>query len=279
MLSQTEVRKIKLLDRADLDHLLADIDSTENYTYEFKAKFYSGQGCNEECRKDFSAFANFLGGIIFIGIDKHKNICGDNVSEINKQLDEKLRILGRSLEWDVVKTIDIGGGKYVYVVAIEEVRHYWEKPLISDSTIFIRGNGCIKTIDRISDVPDAFDFTRFLPTDVRYFEELLSSRDGILEGWTTTANTIPMHYVRIFAHCDSFLETELRKTTTSKIRDDLVKTIESFRGWRDVLNGSGLAFPKTTQSTEPALQNSKGDEVRVKLKDFIEKFNKTFKYE
>jgi len=279
MLSQTEVRKIKLLDQANLVQLLADIDSTENYTYEFKAKFYSGRGCNEECRKDFSAFANYLGGFIFIGVDNSKNICGDKVVEIHKQLDEKLRPLGRYLEWYIIKTIDIGNGKYVYAIAIEEVQHYWEKPLISDSIIYIRGNGCVKPLNAISDAPNSFVPTRFLPTDIRYFKELLDSRGDELERWSTAASKVPMHYARIFTHCDAFLENEYKNTTSSEIKENLKKIIESFKRWEGSLNSAETTSSIVAKLDQFTIQDSRSEEIRSKLIDFIEKFNRTYKYE
>lgn len=279
MLSLTDVRKIKLLDRVNLVNLLADIDFTENDTYEFKAEFYSGAKGNEECRKDFSAFANNLGGFIFIGVDDSKNICGDNISEINKKIDDKLKPLGKGLDWFSLRTIDIGDGKYVYIFAIEEVRHYWEKPLISDSVIYIRGKGCVKTLNSIGDASNAFDLSRFLPTDIRYFEELLDSRSDELDMWSAKATKVPMYYARIFTCCDVFLAGELRNATTSETQRDLKNIITSYRRWSETLDSIDIKTSIAIESTGLTLQASKSDETRTKLKDFIEKFNKTYKYE
>lgn len=279
MLNPRIVQQIILFNGNDLSNWLSDPGLTENHIYEFKAEFYSGDGNNEECRKDFSAFANYLGGFIFIGIDNAKNICGENVNEINKLLDDKLKPLGRSLEWSIIKTIDLGKRKYIYVIAIEEVCHYWEKPLISDSRIYIRGNACVNTINSIGDAPNAFDFKRFMPSDIRYFEELLSSRGDVLEKWSTAADMIPIHYDRIFAHCEAFLESELKNAATIKTRGELRNIIESFKGWHMSFANTEIRSSGVTQSTELSTQDSKSDEARVKLKDFIEKFNKIFKYE
>lgn len=279
MLNQRTVQQIALFNKNDLSNWLSDPGLRENDVYEFKAEFYSGGGNNEECRKDFSAFANYLGGFIFIGIDNTKNVCGENVSEIDKLLNDKLKPLGRGLQWNVFKTIDLGNQKFVYVVAIEEVCHYWEKPLISDSVIYIRGNACVNTISSIGDVQNSFDFKRFMPSDIRYFEELLSSRGDALEKWSTTAEVIPIHYARIFIHCEAFLESELKNAASTETKRDLINVIDSFKGWRGSFGITEIRSSETTQPSELSSQDSKSDEIKVKLKDFIEKFNKTFKYE
>jgi len=281
MLDQRVVNQVRSFDKTSLSNWLANLDLTENNLYEFKAKFYSGNGNNEECRKDASALANHKGGFMFVGVDDSKNICGDSVSEINKHLDEKLRPLGNKLEWSVLKTIDLSNNKFVYIIAIEEICHYWDKPLIADSIIYVRSNGCIKTISTISDVPNAFDFKRFLPTDIRYFEELLNSRGDELERWVSTASTIPIHYARILAHCDSFLESELKNTVTQAIKDNIKIVLGLYKSWKDALNSAVTknSTSSVLQTQDAVAQVPNNDEVRTKLKKFIEKFNKVFNYE
>ena len=194
-------------------------------------------------------------------------------------MNDKLKPLGRSLEWSVFKTIDLGNRKYVYVIAIEEVCHYWEKPLISDSIIHVRGNACVNTISSIGDVQNSFDFKRFTPSDIRYFEELLSSREDILEKWSTTADVIPIHYARIFAHCEAFLESELKNAASVETKRALINVIDSFKSWCGSFGITEIRSSGITQSAELSPQGSKSDEIKVKLKDFIEKFNKIFNYE
>ena len=48
MLDQDQKEKFQLFDENSLRNWLGILDLTENYLFEFKAKFYSGDQCSEE---------------------------------------------------------------------------------------------------------------------------------------------------------------------------------------------------------------------------------------
>jgi len=205
------ITRIKNANNTDLVNILANPDFTEDKYIEFKAEFYTGNQSAEELRKDFSAFANSGGGLIFFGIDNRKNICGIDYSEIRGGISQKLSQL--YINWDIINSILLPSGKCVYITQIEEISLYWKKPIITDGSVWYRDNGiCVK----VNNIYEYFKYDKFLPYDIKYFEYLCNEDRDILERLEYGYQSIPFYYIRIFAEFEIFLKNSIEKFVSNE---------------------------------------------------------------
>lgn len=264
-------------DETELTSWLSDPINTENLYIEYKVAFYSGNDNQQECRKDFAAFANKCGGFIFFGVSDELQVAGiQKDNEIRKHIADKLEPFRSRVSWNVFKVIPLNNGRFVYIVAISGIRSYWEKPLISDGKIFIRDNGCIKLVQDLVELEQYLDFRGFVPKDIQYFEELLVNRTSDLESWGNGIIPMPMYYARIVKGCADFIKKYEDIAINDELKQQTKHLGELFKNWSDSLRGNSLS-PLLTQENGTVDNPIDGDSgIKEKLKIFITEFKKLF---
>jgi hypothetical protein len=249
----------------DLCEILKDPDFCEDRFLEFKAKFYEGNSSAKELRKDFSAFANSGGGLIFFGVDKRKNICGINSLEIRREISQKLT--GCGIDWDIINTINLRSGKYVYIAQIYEEPLYWKKPIIVDGSIWYRENG---TCAQVSDIAKHFKYDKFLLSDIKYFEYLCNEDDEILERIEHGYPLLPFYYVRIFVEFEIFIKDTIGKFVSDHDKQKAKALLSKFQRISKKFGEKPpeIYMAQESSTTPSLMQNSLNKDLQEIILDF-----------
>lgn len=222
----------KTLNNSNLQSLVLDPNFTENRNIEFKAQFYSGNKSAKELKKDFSAFANTNGGLIFFGLDDEKNIAGIDSPEIRAQISQKLGLL--QIKWDIINTIPINSGRNVFIAQIEEEYFYWKKPITVDGIAWFRDNATCKEVQNVSDY---FKYDKFLPSDIKYFEYLCDKDSSFLEYLSYGHHlSLPFYYVRIFMEFEIFLSESIKKASDVVIKQQTEDLLNKYKRFSQSIN-------------------------------------------
>ncbi len=258
-------------DNEDLGRILQDPDFCEDRYIEFKAQFYKGNSSAIELRKDFSSFANNEGGLIFFGVDDRKNICGiDYLPEIRREISQKLYQLG--INWDIVNSISLTSGKFVYIAQIYEVNLYWEKPIIVDGSVWCRENGACTLVNNISKY---FSYDRFLPSDIKYLEHLLINESETLERIQYGLQVLPFYYVRIFMELDIFLKYAFERMISDQDKQKAKELLSKFQKFSRnlITQQQDVYLIQKSFPTPKVNENSFRNDLQEIIKDFKDLFH------
>jgi len=256
------------LDYSSLQSLVLDPNFSENRNIEFKVKFYSGNGSAVELRKDFSAFANTNGGLIFFGLDDRKNIAGIDLPEIRTKISQKLSSL--QIKWDIINTIPVNSTRNVFIALIEEEHFYWKKPLIADGVVWYRDNATCKEVQNIA---EHFKYDKFLPSDIKYFEYLCDKDSNFLEYLSYGHhNSLPFYYVRIFVEFKIFLSKSIKKASDVVIKQQTEDLLNKYNHFSQSLNiDRRLSVQENlVETATESLSNGVVDDLQEIIHDFKE---------
>jgi hypothetical protein len=249
-----------------LNRILIDPDFCEDRLVEFKAQFYSGNESARELRKDFASFANNAGGLLLFGVDDRKNICGVNLPEIRREITQKLA--GARINWNILKTIEIPSGSFVYVTRIYEEAFYWKKPIIVDGSVWYRENG---TCVPVNDISVFLKYDVFLPSDIRYFERLCNEDRDKLELLENGSNSLHFYYIRIFWAFEIFIRDSINRLVLEKDKQkakDLLSKFQRFdRKFKDKQNRI-LSIQESASHPAEVVQNTLIDDLQEIINDY-----------
>lgn len=276
-----DIQKVREWKYTKLKDFVQSVRNIENDEFDFKEAVDSGNA--KEIRKDFSAFANKKGGIIFIGIDNNKQIRGIKRDD---QLDTKInRCLSNSalqpgIRWERLNTIRIPKTKptkYVYIYYIRPSLCH-EKPHVSDCRIFIREQGESKPISSGYQLRRLFFVSRFDPSHIDQLEyELQKIRRYEYYG----NREIDVFY---FRYLKQFLE-ESKQEKKDKGHDstEIDKLLGQFYKIQEVMDETERLRAEIRSSTKTASLSSsesiktKYEELMALVDDFISNFKRVYK--
>lgn len=138
---------LQKMDFEGLKSFLADPSTIENRKYDFMKMLPPDSNGKQGLRELFCAWANSKGGAIFFGIKDDFSLAPLPRSDFRKLLADivDVGIMPSIQNWDVIKVIDDGTGKFFYIVYVKE-SPYFDKPHITGEKIIIRKNGYNETI-------------------------------------------------------------------------------------------------------------------------------------